>query len=148
MVVELKEISFKSQAIEDLFQELEKIKEHEFKDVTPFKGGLSQVPLVVGLVGKLPDGINNLISKFVGLQSKAVKELKEHFEKHRDYGERWLRGMVDPNFDEVRYRLWCVHCYVLFDARKAKVDKKHGWIGRFINKQFDGRISKNGGFNM
>jgi hypothetical protein len=103
---------------------------------------LFKSPVVVGLAGVLPEGVNTLIWRFVGFQSKATKELKEHFEKHRDYGERWLRGMVDPNFDEVRYRLWCIHGRVLLDARQAKVDKKHGWIGRFIYEQFDGRISK------
>jgi hypothetical protein len=106
------------------------------------KNMCSNRPVVVGLAGVLPEGVNNLIWGFVGFQSKATKELKEHFEKHRDYGERWLRGMVDPNFDEVRYRLWCIHGRVLLDARQAKVDKKHGWIGRFIYEQFDGRISK------
>lgn len=65
MVVELKEISFKSQAIEELFQELEKIK--KLKQV-PFKGGLPHVPLVVGLAGKIPNGINNLIAKFIGVK--------------------------------------------------------------------------------
>ena len=44
-------------------------------DITPFKGGLAQTPIIVGLIGKVNDNVNNLISKFVGYQSKAVKEM-------------------------------------------------------------------------
>ena len=34
------------------------------------------MPLVTGLIGKLPDNVNNLISKFVGYQRKPIIQLK------------------------------------------------------------------------
>jgi hypothetical protein len=61
--------------ITNLFQQLENIKIQEIKEIAPFKGGLPHMPLVVSLIGKLPDNVNNLISKFVGYQSKPVVQL-------------------------------------------------------------------------
>ena len=76
MRVELKEIKIEVEVIEKLFKELERISEP-----VPFKGGLPQFPLVVGLVGKLPDSVNNIISKFIGYQSKPAKQLIRIIEK-------------------------------------------------------------------
>jgi hypothetical protein len=42
-------------------------KNQKLKQV-PVKGGLPQVPLIVGLIRKVPNGINNLIAKCVGFQ--------------------------------------------------------------------------------
>ena len=41
-----------------------------------FKGGLPELPLIVALAHELPDSVNNLVWKFVGCESKAMKELK------------------------------------------------------------------------
>ena len=49
---------------------------------------------------------------------------------------------MGTSLDEDVFRRWCVYGNALHPARRAKVDKKHGWIGHFIYKQFDGRISK------
>ena len=57
------------------------------EEVVPFKGGLPRVPLVVGLIGKLPSGINNLIAKFIGFQSKPATELKSLIESAQTRGE-------------------------------------------------------------
>ena len=37
--------------------------------------------MVVGLVGAIPHGLNNLIWGFVGFQSKVAKEIEEIYEK-------------------------------------------------------------------
>ena len=90
MEIELKEIIFGLEIVENLFKIIENemvmdsflrsIEKSKVEDVVPFRGGLPQRPLSVGLAGALPDGINNLISKFVGYQSKPAKELNETFE--------------------------------------------------------------------
>jgi len=49
-IQKITEIKIESELIEQLFRELEKLKKHEFKDTTPFKGGLPKVPMVVGLI--------------------------------------------------------------------------------------------------
>ena len=88
MARELKEINFdkinfETEVINNLFQQIENkmiIKsflKNQKEEVVHFKGGLPQVPLIVGLVGKVPDHINNLISKFVGFQSKVAKRINE-----------------------------------------------------------------------
>ena len=45
-------------------------------------------------------------------------------------------------FNEDVFRVWCIHGFVLMDARRARVDEKHVWIGDLIFKQLHGRISK------
>ena len=85
MEIELKEIMFGIEIVRNLFQIIENemimnsflsnIEKIKVESVVPFRGGLPQLPLIVGLAGVLPDGINNLISKFVGYQNKPVKQL-------------------------------------------------------------------------
>ena len=70
MRMKLKEIKLEVEIIENLFKQLERISEPVL-----FKGGLPQFPLVVGLVDKLPDSVNNIISNFIGYQSKPAKQL-------------------------------------------------------------------------
>ena len=64
------------------------------------------MPLIVGLAGVLPDGINNLISKFVGYQSKIAESIKKtmsYFESvrhktflgYKDFGEFVLISKKD-----------------------------------------------------
>ena len=68
------------------------------EEVIPFKGGLPKTPLIVGLAGVLPDSINNLVSKFVGYQSKSAKHLTEFIENTRD------------EFDDIDYRIRGITC--------------------------------------
>ena len=91
MAVELKEINFdrinfETEVINNLFQKIERLLSKR-EEVVPFKGGLPRVPLVVGLIGKLPSGINNLIAKFIGFQSKPATELKSLIESAQTRGE-------------------------------------------------------------
>jgi hypothetical protein len=53
MKTKLKDITLKADAIENV----------KTSKLTPFKGGLPQIPLGVGLISGLPDCVNNLISK-------------------------------------------------------------------------------------
>ena len=78
--------------------------ESELKDIIPFKGGLPQVPLVVGLVGKVPDHINNLISKFVGFEKRVFKELLP-WELRFFRSEDMVKNIMRRKFLRV-YR-WC-----------------------------------------
>ena len=52
---------------------------------------LSNRPLVVGLVGALPQGVNNLIWGFVGFQSKVAKEIEEKWEYFFEREKRWVK---------------------------------------------------------
>ena len=72
---------------------------------------MPQVPLVVGLAGKIPDGVNNLIATFVGFQSKPAKEINKkvthlrrgwsHWEDEYVLREavRWLKAMKEERFN-------------------------------------------------
>ena len=76
----LEAFNFGSEVINNLLQTIENemIMDtflNKTKEVIPFKGGLPKTPLIVGLAGVLPDSINNLVSKFVGYQSKPAKQL-------------------------------------------------------------------------
>ena len=76
MEMKVKEIKLEVEVIENMFKQLERVKKP-----VPFKGGLSQFPLVVGLVSKIPDSVNNLISKFVGYKSKPARQLTRIIEQ-------------------------------------------------------------------
>ena len=88
MKMKLKEIKLEVEVIENIFKQLERIKKP-----VPFKGGLSQFPLVVGLVGKIPDSINNLVSKFVGYKSKPTRQLTEIIEKNETINRQMYDGL-------------------------------------------------------
>jgi hypothetical protein len=113
MKIELKEIIFGFEIVENLFQMIENemimdsflrsIEKPKVEDVVPFRGGLPQMPLIVGLAGALPDGVNNLISKFVGYQSKAVTAMKQVI------NEVWL-----PN----KWPDWELNLYILQHKRR------------------------------
>jgi len=79
-LINLEAFNFGSEVINNIFQTIENemIMDtflSKTEEVIPFKGGLPKTPLIVGLAGVLPDSINNLVSKFVGYQSKAVKAM-------------------------------------------------------------------------
>ena len=106
MARELKEINFdkinfETEVINNLFQQIENkmiIKSflrNKKEEVVPFKGGLPQVPLIVGLVGKVPDNINNLISKFVGYQSKIAESIKKTMSYFESVRHKTFRGYKD-----------------------------------------------------
>ena len=100
-IQKIRKIKNKTKLIEQLFGRLEKLKKHELEDMTPFKGGLPELPRVVGLICKLPDGVNNLISKFLGFERRLVKQIKFYmnrplfFECLFEYS--WWRAKNAPN---------------------------------------------------
>jgi hypothetical protein len=88
MEIELKEINLKIEVIKNLFQQIENMK---IRESVPFLGGLPKTPLFVGLIRKVPDNINNLISKFVGFPvhpiAKALQTVICNIYKIKAFGK-------------------------------------------------------------
>ena len=114
MEIELKEINLNIVVIENLFKMIEnEMVEDTFLskivDMTPFKGGLPKVPLIVGLIFGVPDKINNLISKFVGSPihpiAKALQKEICRIYKIKTFGkfenEKLRKCFYQSIFDEI-----------------------------------------------
>jgi hypothetical protein len=143
MEIELKEIIFGIEIVENLFEVIENemimdsflrsVEKPKIEDVVPFRGGLPQMPLIVGLAGVLPDGINNLISKFVGYQSKPAKQLTGIIEEIKGEIGECREGSDIPRIC-VRVHINQISC----DARK-----RYGSIySCFINQLKEKNITK------
>ena len=146
MEIELNEISFGFEIVENLFQIIENemimnsflrsIEKPKVEDVVPFIGGLPQIPLIVGLAGFLPDDINNLISKFAGYQSKSSKKLTEVIE------ELNRKEFYDYNGDVDTLQI-CVGIQIRWYGIQTNLIDRHGYIsGFFINELKDKNITK------
>ena len=129
MKMELKEIKIEFEVIENLFKQIERINEP-----VPFKGGLPQLPLVVGLVGKMPDSVNNLISKFVGYQSKPARQLTKIIEKMRPEIGKCMKGSDINRFcikvhinhmrENARIRNGSIHSSFMDELRDRNITKE------------------------
>ena len=67
---------------------------------------LSKSPLVVGLVGAVPNAVNNLIWGFVGYQSKVAKELKfiwTWWEKERAIYSPFIKGVITQKKEKPQF---------------------------------------------
>ena len=96
MEIELKEINLNIEVIKNLFRMFENKK----MDMTPFKGGLPKVPLIVGLIFGVPDNINNLISKFVLVKPlKFMKEMKFYIRHHNRHLREQRQFFYDLGFE-------------------------------------------------
>ena len=123
--MKLRDIKLETNVIETLFQELEtlfqNLKKTRQPKLVPFKGGLSQLPLVVGLICRLPDSVNNLISKFVGFQSKPVKEIQQTIHRSSRYFETTnINKLFRPIFNAKEKRL---HIFIWNQYIKLKTIK-------------------------
>ena len=118
--------------------------------------------MVVGLVGKLPDGVNNLIWGFVGFQSKVAKEIKE--EKNK-WARTWGDGRGDENYSlnfpfwlksHAKYkleRLVSKQCHNKLGnirkitERRVAFIKMRPWLRRFLIKDHEMWLFPNNGKN-
>ena len=130
-VQKIRQIKNKTKLIEQLFGRLEKLKKHEFEDMTPFKGGLPALPRIVGLIGKLPNGVNNLISGFIGFQSKVAKEIEEMYKKLLMH-DKMTRIKLGPSYIFYNSPLYSRDNFV--DYLKSKPKSRFDY---FLLKAFD-----------
>ena len=129
MKMELKEIKIEFEVIENMFEQLERIRKP-----VPFKGGLSQFPLVVGLVSKIPDSVNNLISKFVGYQSKPARQLTKIIEKMKPEIVKCMKGSdinrlcikvhINHMRENARIRNGSIHSSFMDELRDRNITKE------------------------
>ena len=66
---------------------------------------LFKSPVVVGLAGALPEGVNNLIWGFVGFQSRAGELIKQRFRQH-------MEGIMSREERFAEVVLWEVRCRI------------------------------------
>jgi hypothetical protein len=79
--------------------------ENELKEIIPFKGGRPKNPLIVGLVWSvLPDDVNNLISKYVGVKNRAFENLLP-WELRLFRTEDMVKNIMKKKF--LRIYRWC-----------------------------------------
>ena len=78
------------------------------KNEIMFNGGLPEVPFVVGLLGKIPDGVNNLIARFLGFKPHPVAralvaKFWQWFGRYSNVAEKRIFNSRSylPNHDEV-----------------------------------------------
>ena len=101
----------------------------ELREVIPFKGGLPEAPLVVGLLGIVPNSINNLISKFVGYQSKVARDLKETIEsiKQKEFNKC-------DEYDDINAR--CLQLHVFRYGYRINLPCNHGHMENCFYNEF------------
>ena len=113
---------------------------------------LFKSPVVVGLGGALPKGVNNLIWGFVGFQSKTAKAIEHERENVRyvlpDYfptslktRAKWkLRFIISRAFEKLRTER-------KITQRRDEFTKLRPWLRRFLlqyDHSYGGLFPKNG----
>ena len=137
-LIDLEAFSFGDEIINNCLQTIENEMimdtfSSKTKEVIPFEGGLPETPLIVGLTGVLPDSINNLVSKFVGYQSKPAKQLNGIIEEIKGEIGECREGSDIPRI--------CVRLHINQIKRDAR--KRHGHIETwFINQLKEKNITK------